>query len=106
MINTEEEIKITREEKIKALKEALINGGFYGSNNVWNSIIRIPGDNHIYRKRVETIIIRDNKEIFLKQRPDNTYFFPVGSTEQDIPDYIQAINECSEEARINIRNIE
>lgn len=87
------------------LKKALKEGGFYDSNHIWNSLVTIPGDNRLYRKRVETLIIRNGKEIFLKKKPSGEYKLPGGSTEKDIPDDRQAINECREEARINVKDI-
>lgn len=97
--------KYTAAEKRKLLNQAIKDGGFYGNDNRWNAIVTSSNDNKIYRHRVETLIIRNNKEVFLKKRPDNTYVLPGGSTERDIPDIDQAVNECREEARINVKNI-
>ena len=85
---------------------AVRDGGFYGKNGVWNSIIKFSGDSKLYRDRVETIVVRDYKEVFLKKKPNGEYFLPGGSTEKDLPRITQAINECQEEARINVRNIQ
>lgn len=95
-----------RQKKQELLEEAIKNGGFYGSNGVWNSIKKFFGDDTIYRERVETIIVRNKKEVFVKKRLDNTYFLPGGSTERDVDNITQAINECNEEARINVKNIQ
>ena len=94
---------VSRQEEIE---EIVKNGGFYGNNGVWNSIIRFSGDNRLYRERVETIVVRNRKEVFLKKKPNGEYFLPGGSTEKDLPDIQQAINECREEAHINVRKIE
>ena len=94
----------TQAEKDAALKEAIKNGGFYGDNNVWNSIMVIPGDNHVYRHRVETLII-NNKNVFVKKKPNGEYYLPGGSTEKDVDNEEQAINECREEARCKVKNI-
>lgn len=94
----------TQEERDIALKDAIKNGGFYGDNNVWNSIMTIPGDRHIYRHRVETLIIH-NKSVFVKRRPSGEYYLPGGSTEKDVDDITQAINECREEARCKVKNV-
>lgn len=91
-------------DKDAALKEAIKNGGFYGDNNVWNSIMVIPGDNHVYRHRVETLIIK-NKNVFVKKKPNGEYYLPGGSTEKDVDDAEQAVNECREEARCKVSNI-
>ena len=88
------------------IKEAIKNGGFYDRHGVWNSITTIPSDNRIYRNRVETIIVKNNKEVFVKKKPNGEYYLPGGSKEKDIPDDVQAANECREEARINVRNVE
>lgn len=90
----------------KALKKAIRNGGFYGKNGLWNSIIVFPNDKHVYRHRVETIIIRNGKEVFVKRKPDGEYFLPGGSTEKDVTDIEQAQKECEEEAHIKVKNIE
>lgn len=87
-------------------KRILSDGGFYDRNHNWNSAIKFISDDNIYRHRVETIIVRDNREVFLKKKPNGEYFLPGGSVEKDIPNIVQAINECIEEARINVRNIE
>lgn len=92
--------------KVKNIKEAIQNGGFYDRHGVWNAIKTLPSDNRIYRDRVETIIVKNNKEVFVKRKPDGEYYLPGGSKERDIPDIEQAANECREEARINVRNIE
>lgn len=88
------------------LDDIIINNGFYDNYNVWNSIKVFPMDQHIYRDRVETIIIRNNKEVFVKKKPNGEYFLPGGSKERNIPDIDQAVNECREECRINVINIE
>jgi len=85
---------------------AKTNGGFYDKNHIWNALKVFPFDNHVYRDRVETIIIRGNKDVFVKRKPDGEYFLPGGSKEKDIPDIVQAENECREEARIVISHIE
>ena len=92
--------------KKENLQKAIKDGGFYGKNGKWNSIKTFPGDKTVYRHRVETIIIKNNKSVFLKKKFDGTYRLPGGSTEKDVPNIDQAINECQEEAHIKIRNIE
>lgn len=96
------DIKLKKQE---LTEKAIRDGGFYGKNGVWNSIITFPGDRKIYRERVETIIVRNSKEVFVKKKVNGDYFLPGGSTERDISHIDQAINECREEAHINIRNI-
>ena len=86
----------------KAIKE----GGFYGKNGVWNSIITFAGDSTLYRHRVETIIVKNNKYVFVKKKFDGSYFLPGGSTEKDVDNLTQAINECREEAHIEVTNVE
>ena len=95
-----------RKELQERTKEAIKNKGFYGTNGVWNSIITFSGDERLYRERVETIIVRKNKEIFVKKKPNGEYFLPGGSTEKNLSHKKQAINECKEEAHINVKNIE
>ena len=100
-MNLHDELKNKKEEM---REEAIRNGGFYGKNGVWNSIITFSNDKKLYRERVETIIVRNRKEVFLKRKPNGEYFLPGGSTEKDTPDIIQAMNECREEAHINVKN--
>ena len=88
----------------KVLKKVVKDGGFYGDGYIWNSIIRFPRDEHVYRCRVETIILKDRKYIFMK-RKDGRYFLPGGSTEKHVSDKMQAINECHEEANMNLKNL-
>ena len=105
--------KYSEAEKIKYLNDAIKDGGYYGSDGTWNSIAKFDNDKNIYRVRVETLIIRDDNYIFLKMLPKNNvnhkrykYLIPGGSIAKDISNIDQAINECREEARINIRNIQ
>lgn len=89
--------------KDERLKYVIRNKGYYGNDGCWNSIIQGP-DGKIYRNRVETLIIRDNK-ILLRFTKNGKYKIPGGSTNIDTPDIDQAISECREEARINVKNI-
>ena len=95
----------TNEEKEKIKKEALKNNGYYDENHIWNGIITFPNDNRIYRHRVETLIINNNKEVFVKRKTNGSYTLPGGSVEKDIPNSKQAENECREEARMKVKNI-
>ena len=92
-------------DKNEVVKQAIRDGGYYDKHGIWNSIITI-GDGKLYRKRVETLIIKNKKEVFCKKKPSGEYELPGGSTERDIPDMNQAVNECREEARINVINIQ
>jgi hypothetical protein len=97
---------ITMRRKKELTEKAIRDGGFYGRNGVWNSIITFSGDPRLYRERVETIIVRNGKDVFVKKKMNGEYFLPGGSTEKDLPHIDQAINECQEEAHIKVRNIE
>lgn len=105
--------KYSLEEKIQYLEKAIKDGGYYGKDGVWNSIMTFSNDNHIYRGRVETLIIKDNKYVYLKtipahivsKRTKRLYAIPGGSFERDLPNIDQAVNECKEEALINVKNI-
>lgn len=104
--------KYSHDEKIKYLEDAVRDGGYYGDNGTWNSIMVFSGDNHVYRVRVETLIIKDNDYVFLKfikkenDHNKRVYLVPGGSIEKDISNIDQAINECKEEARILVKNIQ
>ena len=87
-------------------EEAIKNKGFYSKKGLWNSIITFPGDDRLYRHRVETIIVRNGKEVFVKKKPNGEYRLPGGSVEKDLPNINQALNECREEAHIDVSNIE
>lgn len=95
----------TQKEKQDALNLALRDGGFYSEDGTWNSIISFPGDDRIYRGRVETLIVKDFSSVFMKLH-DDKYRIPGGSFEKNIPNMEQAVNECREEARINVKNIQ
>lgn len=82
------------------------HGGYYDKNHNWNALKIFPFDKHVYRDRVETIIVRNKKEVFVKKKLNGEYFLPGGSKELDANDALQAANECREEARINIKNVE
>ena len=110
--NKNKDNKYTHDEKIKYLEDAIRDGGYYGNDGTWNSIAVFSGDRHVYRVRVETLIIKDNNFIYLKFIPKNhnrkdkrLYLVPGGSTSKDIPNIDQAINECKEEARIVVKNV-
>lgn len=92
--------------KQEATEKAIKDGGFYGKNGVWNSIITFPPDKTLYRHRVETIVVKNNKSVFVKKKFDGSYYLPGGSTEKDTSNIEQARNECQEEAHISIKNIE
>lgn len=100
----------TYDEKRKYLLQAIIECGFYNSNNQWNSILYL-GDDKVYRGRVETLIIKQDKFIFLKFLPKERqtsslkYLVPGGSIEKDVPNIIQAVNECKEEAYMRVKKI-
>ena len=104
--------KYTLIEKKKFLEEAIKNGGYYGDNGCWNSILVFDNDKNIYRGRVETLVIKDNEYVYLKFLPKESqndkrkYTIPGGSFERDVPNDKQAIAECEEEARLKIKNIQ
>ena len=119
-INTEDRVidieskdnKFTHTEKIKYLDDAIKAGGYYGSDGTWNSIVVFSNDKHVYRSRVETLIIKDHDYIFLKFLSKNNdvdnrvYLIPGGSTAKDVLNIDQAVNECKEEAKILVKNIQ
>lgn len=94
--------KCTKEEYDNIIRA----GGFYDDNGVWNSIKVFSNDNHIYRERVETIVVKNKDKVFVKRKVNGDYYLPGGSTEPDVSHIQQAINECNEEARIEVRNIQ
>lgn len=92
--------------KCEKLRKAIRDKGYYGSNGIWNAIIVFTNDEHIYRHRVETLIINDKDEIFVKVGINGKYSLPCGSVEKNIPHIMQAYNECKEEARILVKDLE
>ena len=88
------------------IDQAVRNGGFYGDDGIWNSLVRFPGDNKLYRDKVETIIVKDRKYAYVKRKPDGTYYLPGGSVEKNLPRADQAVNECREEAHLDVNNIQ
>ena len=81
-------------------------GGYYGEEGIWNSIIYDKESGKYLRERVETLIINKDK-VFLRMIPGskNKYRLPGGSTEKGLTLEAQAINECNEESKLNIKNI-
>lgn len=113
VIYTDSKSKFTRNDKIKFLEDAIKNGGYYDDNGSWNSIAVFSGDDHVYRVRVETLIIKNGSFIFLKFLPRDQnhhkkykYLIPGGSIVKNFSNMDQAINECKEEARIIVKNIQ
>lgn len=89
-----------------SLDSALKQGGFYGSDGTWNSLIKIDG--RILRGRVEVLIFKkDTQEVYMyiKNFNKKRYEIPGGSFEKDVPNFIQVQNEANEEARIIVKNL-
>lgn len=89
-----------------SLDKALKQGGFYGTNGVWNSLVKIDG--RVLRGRVEVLVLKkDKQQIFMHIKSYNRrkYRVPGGSYEKDVPNYIQAQNEVNEEARIKVKEL-
>lgn len=108
-------MKYPIEFKRKSIKTALENHGYYDNKGIWNSLYTLPGyPDTLFRKRVETLILRkvgNSYYIFLKFIPVNErvngkdYSTPGGSTERNIPDITQAVNECHEETHFKVASI-
>lgn len=79
-------------------------GGFYGKNGTWNSILKLPEDNKIYRGRVETLVFLGS-QIYLGFKKPNEYRIPGGSWNKELDHLQQAINECNEEGRLRVKNV-
>jgi 8-oxo-dGTP pyrophosphatase MutT (NUDIX family) len=63
--------------------------------------VKINGKN--YRHRVECLILNGDSVYIAKK--DKGYAVPGGSTEKDVDDQAQAVNECQEEAHITPRHL-
>lgn len=95
---------LTNEEKRIMRQNIILNGGYYDENNRWNAV-KVIGNN-LYRNRIETIIIKDNKFVFIKVTNDpGKYKLPGGSLDKDTTLEQQAINECHEETHFEVSNI-
>lgn len=95
---------LTNEEKRIMKQNILLNGGYYDENDRWNAV-KVIGNN-LYRNRIETIIIKDNKFVFIKVTNDQgKYKLPGGSLDKDTTLEQQAINECHEETHFEVSNI-
>jgi len=95
---------LTNEEKRIMRQNILLNGGYYDENDRWNAIKVIS--NNLYRNRIETIIIKDNKFVFIKVTNEpGKYKLPGGSLDKDTTLEQQAINECHEETHFEVSNI-
>lgn len=90
------------------LNEIIRDGGYYDKLGQWNSVVRKPGSNHLYRQRVETLVIRNDDfgtgYVFVKKNGDD-YDLPGGSIEPNVSDETQAANECHEEIHVDVKNI-
>lgn len=76
----------------------------YIYKNVYHPITWI-GDEP-YRPRVETLVVKDGKLIFLRTKDkDNSYELPGGSIDADSSPIEQAENETNEEALLSIKDI-
>lgn len=76
--------------------------GFY-HDGIWNSVVEKHGKK--YRHRVEIIVFRD-RSIYAAIRSNGEVRFPGGSTEKDVSDKVQVLNELHEEAFIDAVNIQ
>lgn len=81
-----------------------VTGGFY-VDGVFNSLVVVDGKN--YRKRVE-ILVTNGRKVFLAFKPGKRkeYIIPGGSSERNLPDAIQVIHECQENAGFTPKNIQ
>nr|DAK52810.1 MAG TPA: U8 snoRNA-decapping enzyme [Caudoviricetes sp.] len=96
---------LTNEERKIFRQKALMNNGYYDKNGNWNAIKVINGN--IYRDRVETLIIKDKKFVFIKLAGEKgKYKLPGGSLGKDITPETQAINECHEETHFEVNNLQ
>lgn len=77
--------------------------GFKSDNGTYNHVAVINGKN--YRSRVEVLIIKDDDKIFLAKDGKGNYLIPGGSVDIDSTLIEQCVNECREEARIDICNV-
>lgn len=75
-----------------------IQGYYFRSK--WHSIKWINGQP--YKHRVETIILNGNDSMYASFNSDNFYKLPGGHIERGVSKLQQAVNECREEARINV----
>lgn len=95
---------LTNEEKRIMKQNILLNGGYYDENDRWNAV-KVIGNN-LYRNRIETIIIKDNKFAFIKiTNEPGKYKLPGGSLDKDTTLEQQAINECHEETHFEVSDI-
>lgn len=96
---------LTNEERKIFRQKAIMNNGYYDKNSNWNAIKVINGN--IYRDRVETLIIKDGKYVFIKLAGEKgKYKLPGGSLGKDITPETQAINECHEETHFEVSNVQ
>lgn len=96
---------LTNEEKRIVRQNAILNNGYYDKHSNWNAIKMINGN--IYRDRVETLIIKEGKYVFIKLAGEKgKYKLPGGSLGKDITPETQASNECHEETHFEIENLQ
>lgn len=96
---------LTNEERKIFRQKAIMNNGYYDKNGNWNAVKNINGN--LYRDRVETLIIKDGKYVFIKLAGEKgKYKLPGGSLGKDITPETQAINECHEETHFEVDNVQ
>lgn len=95
-------------EKEEFTNLAIAAGGYYDYDGVFNSITTYPGDKRLYRERVEVFIFKGD-DVCINLKPsdysDRVYNLPGGSCNAGVSRMDQAIAECREEVRMEIKNI-
>lgn len=90
------------------MENIIRNKGYYDINGNWNSIVQVIGyDGYVFRERVEVIIFKGNKIYMCMENNSHTvkYRIPGGSTEKNVINIDQVINEAREEAKILIKDV-
>lgn len=77
--------------------------GVYDKLGLWNPIVEIEGK--AYRERCEALIFNDNNEVLMSINM-NRYKIAGGGTHKESLIEEQLINECREEVRVNIKDIQ
>lgn len=102
LLNEEVELESKYNMKEYSLDKLGTSSGVYSKLGLWNPIVKIKGQN--YRERCEAIIFNNNNEVFMGINVNRTRI-PGGGTMPNIPIEEQLKEECKEEVRINIKDI-
>lgn len=92
-------------DKSMTKEKAIKQGGYYNTDGDWNNLITLddyPGK--VFRGRVETLVLKDNK-VFMFLKDNGNYRIPGGGFDRGVLNIDQAFIETKEEAKIIVKDL-